>query len=443
MAEVENQPALEAGAAQVCITPPVGTQLAGYFHQRVSESVRDDLFARALVLRQGNAAVALVSCDLICIEKGFAQPAKERIAARTGIPPENVLLCATHTHTGPEVRPGRICEVNEPWLERLPGLIADAVVTADQSRFAAQLSPARGSEGDLSFNRLFRMKDATELFGRGPAGSAIGPAGGIDPEVLVLKVSDSEGRPRAFVVNHALHVDVIGGGGGRFLSADWPGEMARALSAIYGQDVVTLFLNGCCGDINHVPHQPTSLPRSGPAKSVQLGRAFAGVAMNAAEKAEPVAVDRIAARLEELAIPYYTRESAMRAYVDSLREKPNRSDFEEYTIKAFDEWPLDGQMATVPVQAFRVGEIAFVGLPGEIFVAHGLEVKKWSPAAFTFIAELANDWFGYVPTTDQAERGAYGARPILSRRLSSDAGRRMTDAIQKALWKLWEEDAGQ
>jgi len=95
------------------------------------------------------------------------------------------------------------------------------------------------------------------------------------------------------------------------------------------------------------------------------------------------------------------------------------------------------------VQAFRVGEIAFVGLPGEIFVAHGLEVKKWSPAAFTFIAELANDWFGYVPTTDQAERGAYGARPILSRRLSSDAGRRMTDAIQKALWKLWEEDAGQ
>jgi len=63
----------------------------------------------------------------------------------------------------------------------------------------------------------------------------------------------------------------------------------------------------------------------------------------------------------------------------------------------------------------------------------------YSPTPFTFVAELANDWFGYVPTTDQAERGAYGARPILSRRLCSDAGRRMTDALQVMLWELWQE----
>jgi len=439
MAATESTgPVLQAGAAQVCITPPVGAYLAGYFHARVAESVRDDLFAHALVLRLGSDAVALVSCDLISVEQSWLMAAKEQIRARTGIPPECVLICATHTHTGPEVRLGRLWPVDEAWLERLSGAIADAVAAADENHFEARLHPARGSEDGLSYNRLFRMKDGTELFGRGAPGQAIAPAGAIDPEVTVLKVSDGEGRLRALVVNHALHVDVIGGGGARFLSADWPGEMARAVSAIYGEDVVTLFLNGCCGDINHVPHNPTALPRGGPAKSIQLGRAFAGIAMNAAEKAEPVPVEAIGATLEHLEIPFYAREAMMAAYIDSLRAKESPSDSERYTIKAFDEWPNDGRIAQVPVQAMRVGDVAFVGLPGEIFHAHGLEIKKWSPAAFTFIAELANDWFGYVPTTDQAERGAYGARPILSRRLSSDAGRRMTDAAGVMLWRLWE-----
>ena len=87
--------------------------------------------------------------------------------------------------------------------------------------------------------------------------------------------------------------------------------------------------------------------------------------MHAAEKAEPVAVDHIVTRLEELAIPT-TRARRDARHVDSLRAKPSRSDSEYIMIKAFEEWPLDGQMATVPVQAFRAGEIAFVGLPGEI-----------------------------------------------------------------------------
>lgn len=430
---------LMAGTAQVCITPPLGVSLAGYFHDRIAESVRDDLFARALVLRSGEGALALVSCDLVSVEESWVALTKQLIQTDTGIPPERVLICATHTHTGPEVRPGRLLPVNPEWLGKLPGLIAEAVRKADETRFDARLYPGRGSEEDLAFNRLFRLKEGTELFGRGEPGQAIAPAGGIDPEVLVLKVSDGTGRLRALVVNYALHVDVIGGGGANFISADWPGELAKTGSAVYGDDVVTLFLNGCCGDINHSPHSPTELPRGGPDKSIQLGRALAGVAINAAEKAEPMPSPALDAMLEGVPIPYYSRENVMQAYVEELRAKDKPNDFEQYVINNFDSWPFDGQVAEVPVHALRVGDVALVGLPGEIFVAHGLEVKKWSPAAFTFVAELANDWFGYVPTTDQAERGAYGARPILSRRLCSDAGRRMTDAAQVMLWKLWEE----
>jgi hypothetical protein len=87
----------------------------------------------------------------------------------------------------------------------------------------------------------------------------------------------------------------------------------------------------------------------------------------------------------------------------------------------------------------RIGDIALVALPAEIFARIGLEIKHFSPAPFTFVVELSNARSStYVPTTDQAERGAYGAKPILSRWLCSDAGRRMSDAALAMLYKLWE-----
>ena len=88
----------------------------------------------------------------------------------------------------------------------------------------------------------------------------------------------------------------------------------------------------------------------------------------------------------------------------------------------------------------RFGEFLIVGLPGEIFTRWGMEIRQWSPTPWTIVVELANDALGYIPTTDQALRGGYGAKPILSRRLVADAGRQITDWVQVAMWELWEGD---
>ena len=376
-ASASVHPPLTAGAAQVRITPPIGVSLAGYFQDRVSGSVRDDLHARALILRSGEDSIAIVSCDLISVELKITNAAKAFILAETNIRPEHVLICATHTHTGPDTREGRVVPVNPKWLSNLPRLIADAVQAACASMFAACVHPGQGMEEGLSFNRLFRMKDGSELFGRGKEGESIAPAGDIDPEVLVLKVADDTGRLRAMVVNHALHVDVIGGSSGNFISADWPGELAKNIATVYGDDVVTLFLNGCCGDINHCTYFPTELPLRGPDKAAQLGRAFAGGAINIAEKAEPTPIEEVSGMLRVVDIPYYKREEKMQHYVEELRAKENLSAFEQYVVDKFDAWPFDDQTAEVSVQALRVGDIAFVGLPGEIFVDHGFEIKHY------------------------------------------------------------------
>jgi len=409
-----------------------------YFHDRKGESVRDDLFARAVVVESGGERVALVSCDLISVTAEVVDAARERIRAETGIPPAHVLVCATHTHTGPELRGSAIVPVCAGWVDALPGRIADAVCRAAGALVPATLRAGSVDVTGYSFNRLFRLKDGTEQFGtRGRDAEVIAAAGPIDPQLQTLSAVGADGQLLALMVNFALHADVVGGGAANFISADWPGQLARAIAAVYGDDVVTLLLQGTCGDINHAPHGPTHLPRGGPAKTLQLGRALAGAAMVAMERAEPMTHVPLAAVVETLAIPYYTRDEALRAEVAELKRKEKPTDFEAYIIERFEAWPHDGEAAAVPVQVLRIGDVGLVALPAEIFVGIGLEIKRWSPMAHTFVVELANARAStYVPTTDQAERGAYGAKPILSRWLCPDAGRRMADAALVLLHRL-------
>ena len=432
--QVEGLPAVRAGAAQVDITPPLGTSLAGYFTDRVSDAVADPLFARAVVIESGGERLALVSCDLVCLTRETTDAAKEQIARRCGLSPERVLICATHTHTGPNTRRRgkQVIPVNSAWLDALPGGIAAAVEAACADLFDAVLVPGRQSESGFGSNRLGRLRDGTEVFGKN---QAIGPAGPIDPEVLALAVRQGDGTLRALVVNHAMHADATGG---TQISAGWPGKVGRTIAQVYGPQAVTVFLNGCCGDINHHHWVPKRIVPRGQLRTDQMGRAMAGLAINAVEMGEPLENAAIDGRLRRPQIPWYTRDEAMRAEVARLRAQPQLSAVDTVVVERFDEWPHDGQKAEVTIQAIRLGELIFIGLPGEVFVKWGLEIKSWSPARFTFIAELANDWFGYIPTSDQAHRGAYGAKPILSRRLDADGGRQMTDAVQVLMWDLWE-----
>lgn len=430
-------PTVRAGAARRVITPALGCCLAGYFHERIATWVRDDLHCHALVLEADGGRLALVSCDLICVEADTADAMKAAIATATGISPERVLIHCTHTHTGPTVRRTSGLAADPEYLAALPGKVAETVRAATADMFDAIVSAGRREEAGLGSNRLGRQPDGNEVFGKA---GVIGPAGPIDPEVLALGVRDLAGRLRAMVVNYAMHPDTIGGGTADFLSADWPGEIGKALASVYGPEVVTVFLNGACGDINHARWEPTRLPTGRAAKSVQMGRTLAGCAMAAVETAEPLESARIGAALHWLDIPFYTRDAAYFAEVAAARAKPAAElrGWEQALLKMDGLWTYDGQVAHVPVQALRFGDVIFAGLPGEIFVKWGLEVKHWSPGRFTFMAELANGWFGYVPTSDQALRGAYGARPILSRQLVSDAGRQMVDNLQVLMWQLWK-----
>jgi neutral ceramidase len=437
--DVEGLPGIRAGVARRVITPEGEIKLRGYYHERIGKYVRDDLHCRALVFETRHGRLALVTLDLIGVAAEWVQAAKQDIQRRTGIPPEHVLICATHTHTGPEVRSAGDDADLGAWLARLPQVIAETAEAAAEDMFDALIFVGRQEEQYLASNRLGRTREGTEVFSKE---GVIDHAGPVDPELLAMSVREYDGTVRAMVVNYAMHVDVVGGETADFVSADWPGEMARAVAGVYGDQVVTLFVNGTCGDINHRLWHETRQPAEGEHKAIQMGRALAGLAINATEKAEPLEGDECAAALRVLEIPYYTREAKFMAEIEELRQRNDLEYFERATIRSVDRWDRDGQMAQAPVQVMRLGELVFAGLPGEVFVRWGLEMKRWSPGRHTFVIELANDALGYIPTTDQAERGGYGAKPILSRRLIADAGRQMADAVQVMMWESLGEWAG-
>lgn len=435
-------PALfQVGRARECITPPLGVQLAGYFHDRPAKSVRDDLYARAVVIESAGTRVALVSCDLIGMTEEVSKAAKELAEAEAGIPANGIMICATHTHTGPELRSDASVARDETWTAALPRHIADAIVHADAAKTAATLRAGAAEVMGYSFNRLFRLEDGTEVFGQNGNGKTIlGPAGPIDPALQTLSAVDSEGRLIALLVNFAVHPDVISGGSADFVSADWPGLLSDTVAKVYGDDVVTLLLQGSCGDINHRTHEPTALPTGGPAKAQQMGRALAGAAILALERAEPMSDAHLAAAVETLSIPYYTRDKACLDRLETLAKKENPDSFEQSLLRRGRAWPYDGKMASVPIQVLRIGEVGLAAFPAEIFVRIGLEVKQWSAAPRTFVVELANARMtSYVPDPSQAERGAYGEVPILSRWLDAGAGRPMADAAIRLLHELFTE----
>src|SRR5947208_5565728 len=96
-----SDPGLKIGAAEIDITPPVGHRMAGYFDERLATGIHDPLKAKAIILQQDQEQIALVFCDLVGVSLTVTTNARAQASQKTGIPVSNIVICATHSHTGP------------------------------------------------------------------------------------------------------------------------------------------------------------------------------------------------------------------------------------------------------------------------------------------------------------------------------------------------------
>ncbi len=427
---------LRVGAAVTKITPPLGLPLAGYYHERGAEGVHDDLYARAIVLEKDGVKAALVSLDLIGTRRAFVEQARQLIAEQTGIPADHVMISATHAHSGPilpSAEPGDI-DRDEPkevalnYTKSLPGLIAASVKDAHDRLQAAQVTAFIGHEESLAFNRRFHMKDGSVGWNPGKLNpNIVKPAGPIDPQVPVVFFETPQRKPLATYVNYAVHLDNIGG---LQISADLPFTLTDSLAKVLGKDHITLWTAGTCGDLNHI-NVNWARPQGGHENAARMGLVLAGEVLRNWPNLKPAGEGPLRVSSVLVALPLAPIDEAeveqARVTVRTVRDSdPGGFMKLVHAFKVLDVYGRQGKPLEVEVQAITLGDdLAWVSLPGEIFVQLGLDLKLDSPFKQTMIAELANGSIGYIPNRRAYPQGAY---EVVSARCAEGSGEMLVRA---------------
>lgn len=429
---------LRAGAAAVKITPPLGVSMAGYYSARASESVHDDLFAKALVLEKDGEKAALVVLDIIRTHREIVERAREEIEKTTGMKGDHVMISATHSHTGPEIDTksfrakafGSTKTVTVEYAQSLPRLIAEAVRQAEAALTPVKASAAIGHEDSIAFNRRYHMKDGTVGWNPGKLNpNIVKPAGAIDPAVPVVYFEAAKSRPVATYVNYAVHLDNVGG---MEISADMPHTVSKCLTDVKGKEMVVIYATGCCGDINHVDVNWAE-KQKGHENAARMGIILAGEVLRTFPKLKIVEAGPLRARSEivKLPLPKVTPEEIAKA-----REDVKSSQFltKVNAFKVLDVAARESKPLEVEVQVIALGDdIAWVSLPGEIFVELGLAIKEKSPFKNTIIAELANGSIGYIPSRRAYPQGNY---EVVSARCAEGSGELLVDTAARLLKEL-------
>ncbi|HVJ81080.1 MAG TPA: hypothetical protein VNC50_08425, partial [Planctomycetia bacterium] len=299
---------------------------------------------------------------------------------------------------------------------------------------------AVGNEPSVAFNRRFFMDDGSVAWNPGKLNPRIvGPAGGIDPELGVVRfktpgMGTAPGKIAALFLNFAVHLDNVGGAK---ISADVPGVIARRMEEVYGKGVTTLYATGCCGDVNHIDVK-WGERQGGPENAARMGTILAAEALRTFPKLKPVQGTGLQVRRAIVKLPLAEvtseQERKARDTVKRLQEKSKPAPAFAEQVDAFktlDVLERRGKPWEVEVQTMTLGRsLAWVSLPGEIFVELGQMVKRESPYAVTMPVELANGAIGYIPSRRAYPQGAY---EVISARCAAGSGEMLVEAAGKLL----------
>ena len=421
---------LRAGVSKVNITPPLGLKLIGSYG-KPSDSILDELYAKALVLNDGSTTLAIVSADLLYSPlEEITNPVREIIKEKIGIPAQNVLVCATHTHSGPEVFsrsklvPGKqtdVDDIDQSYLKSLIRKMAGSVFiayqdmqdssavrrpadskagsTSGKAGSQVKIGAAKGDLPEIIYNRRPKKADgsvemaftlpkeitATRKIVTDAEGNVrvtftlpddkeleFGP---VDSEVCVLRVEDMDGGIVASLVNFGCHPVSIYPFLSTAISADYPAYTTKVVEE--GEGGICLFALGLAGDI--VPIQRGVEARK------QLGKAIGGEALR---------------RLQFVATSNDVSLKALKKEVRFPAKKPSSSE------KAGDADTTKDYIST-EIQVLRLGDIYILGLPGEVLVEVGLDIKRKAGVEKLFIISICNDSIGYVCHKPAYEEGGY------------------------------------
>lgn len=393
----------KAAAGAVVITPQQPVWMGGYAARtKPSAGKVHDLFAKTLVVEDSEGhRVVIVTTDLLGISPELRSGVEDRVKGH-GVPPESLLMNASHTHCGPELRDDRILRFG-----------IDAQYAALSRQYVRETSTRIG---DLILETLGRLEPARLRYSHARAGFAMNrrlptpsgfinspnPDGPVDHDVPVLRVEDASGTLRAVLFGYACHATTLSF---QQLCGDYPGFAQQYIEEAH-DGVVAMFMNGCSGDQNPYPRRTLELAQ-------QHGRALANGVETALETRQvreiggPLRVALDHATLRFAAAPSRQQVEAMVA----SSNKYERFHGQSLLAQLDHTGSIETEFSAFPIQAAQFGDdLTLVAICGEVVVDYSLRLKRelaHDSNSIVWIAGYSNHVFGYLPSLRVLREGGY------------------------------------
>jgi hypothetical protein len=382
---METMSELHFGYCDIITTPPETMGLAGYSgrndHGFNNNGVHDDLYARALCLKSGDTALLLITVDMCLIDEKTGDMIRERISEKTGLPVDHIMLCLSHTHSGPAMIKGHLNRSDSPEAsERIDSYtesLAAKIVTISSQACSINLKGKIYSAtfvAQVGYNRRSTCKDENGgnavkmLFSNwlNPAAETNGPVDTNLPILMVERVDEAEydpylsaaGTDRVVLFNVPAH-PVVMGPLNRYVSADYPGAARRCIESTLGDGTKAMFVLGACGNVNALMACQNNF------KCVEVvGNTVGNGVCAALSMRKEIEFDELKAVSENVA----TMEGAV------------------------------GKR--IVTQVFKIGKAAIAAVSCENFTELGLRIREESQFDQTLVATNSNGGYGYIPTGD-------------------------------------------
>ncbi|MCP4846488.1 MAG: c-type cytochrome [Verrucomicrobiaceae bacterium] len=440
---------LRAGAAVVDITPrDLPVIVNGGFLSREVRIIVDRLHSRAIALSSKGETIVIAVVDNCMIPTGICDEAKRIAAERTGIAPEKILICATHTHNAPSVMD--LClgtDLDKKYAAFLPERIAESIVQAH-----AAMQPARagwavfdGSEYTKPRRWVLWPGNGTDPFGnrtvranmhpgyQNPAGT--GESGPTDPSFTLFSIISRDGTPLALLGNFSMHY--FSGHAG--ISADYFGKYCNEMaerSGPGGSACVVALCQGTSGDVWRADYR-------GPRKQSEISikkyvEALADLTEEAISGIEyhddlPLKMEEVRMAIRRR-VPDRQRLAWAREIAEKTPEGRPRNRPEVYAKQAIH---LHGNPeANIVLQAIMAGDFCITAMPNEVYALTGLKLKALSPLSTTMNIELANGAEGYIPPAEQHALGGYTTWPSVTAGLEVGAEGKITETLVSMLERI-------
>ena len=422
---------MKTGFSRICINPPLGVPMVGYYEERRVKGIHDDIFASAVAFEDNENKAVIVTVEICLLSTEQCNAFREKIASATGLKQESVFINCSHTHTAPTIGPDKLSRLDGN--DEYDAFFAEALCRVSKEAFKetyeSEFSYAEGLAEGISFVRRFRMKDGSVRTNPGINNpDTAHPLGEVNERVKLIRIDRAESDP-IVLVSYGLHADCVGG---EYVSGDWPGVVRDTVEKVIDR-AKCIFLLGAQGDVNHINVDPTlgerrgldynsfdGVPR-GYEHALHIGRKIAGEAIGLYGKAEPFAADKLAFGSREISIPS-NQENAkiqeakrIKELYDTGRSKElPYTDMELTTVVAeavrICELENGPDRFAFVLSALKIGDLTLAGMPGECFTEIGRRIEQNHKGKHILVCCLTNGGDSYFPTSSAYDEGGYEAR---------------------------------